>query len=46
MFLYADSILIVERIAEAYRKETARALRRLGDNERASLLNHFSFLKE
>ena len=37
---------IVERIAEAYRKETARALRRLGDNERASLLNHFSFLKE
>jgi len=37
---------VVERIAEAYRKQTARILRRLPMAERAPLLGAFSFLAE
>ena len=37
---------VIERIAEAYRKETARSLRRLTEQERGLLLEHFHFLKE
>ena len=37
---------VIERMAEAYRKETARALRRLTEEERGLLLEHFHFLKE
>ena len=37
---------VVERIAEAYRKQTARVLRRLPMAERAPLLGAFSFLAE
>lgn len=37
---------VIERMAEAYRKETARALRRLNESERGLLLDRFIFLKE
>jgi hypothetical protein len=37
---------VIERMAEAYRKETARALRRLTEAERGLLLDRFIFLKE
>ena len=37
---------VIERMAEAYRKETARALRRLTESERGLLLDRFIFLKE
>ena len=37
---------VVERLAEAYRKQTARILRRLPMAERAPLLGAFSFLAE
>ena len=37
---------LVERLAEAYRKETARVLRRLDEGERAAIINGFGFLGE
>jgi len=37
---------VVERLAEAYRSQVARTLRRLPARERAGLLEAFSFLKE
>lgn len=36
----------VERIAEAYRKQSARILRKMSEGERASLLRGFTFLGE
>jgi hypothetical protein len=36
----------VERIAEAYRKQSARILRKMPEGERASLLRGFTFLAE